>query len=281
MEMGALDVPVIPSGARDLEARAARRTAAAATRPARSLDRKVGMAMQSYLYRTPKDVASLLPLQPVIRLVKGAYNESPEVAANPMPHSGSLFARPRRGVWICRAARRLSVIPCESYLLRCRVHSPFEKRGGSMKHDARLVLFAFVLILAAATAHAAVATASISGTVFNDTNGNGTLNPGETGIAGVTVTLDAGADNTVDATTTTDINGNYSFTLLLSGTYRIRQVVPLGKTQSSPNPPDVVLVAPTSVSGVNFGDITTPIPALSTWMLALLALTMGVIALKR
>ena len=57
MEMGALDVPVMPSGARDLEARAARRTASAATRPARSLDRKVGMAMQSYVYGTPKDVA--------------------------------------------------------------------------------------------------------------------------------------------------------------------------------------------------------------------------------
>ena len=41
---------------------------------------KVGMAMQSYLYRTPKDVDSLLPLKPTIRLVKGAYNESPEVA---------------------------------------------------------------------------------------------------------------------------------------------------------------------------------------------------------
>ena len=42
--------------------------------------RKVGMAMQSYLYRTPKDVESLLPLKPTIRLVKGAYNESAEVA---------------------------------------------------------------------------------------------------------------------------------------------------------------------------------------------------------
>lgn len=41
---------------------------------------KVGMAMQSYLNRTPKDVESLLPLKPTIRLVKGAYNESPEVA---------------------------------------------------------------------------------------------------------------------------------------------------------------------------------------------------------
>jgi proline dehydrogenase len=35
---------------------------------------KVGLAMQSYLYRTPKDVESLLPLKPTVRLVKGAYN---------------------------------------------------------------------------------------------------------------------------------------------------------------------------------------------------------------
>ncbi len=41
---------------------------------------KVGLAMQSYLYRTPKDVDSILPLKPTIRLVKGAYNESAEVA---------------------------------------------------------------------------------------------------------------------------------------------------------------------------------------------------------
>ncbi len=41
---------------------------------------RVGLAMQSYLYRTPKDVESLLPLRPTVRLVKGAYNESPEVA---------------------------------------------------------------------------------------------------------------------------------------------------------------------------------------------------------
>lgn len=40
----------------------------------------VGLAMQSYLYRTPKDVETLLPLKPTIRLVKGAYNESAEVA---------------------------------------------------------------------------------------------------------------------------------------------------------------------------------------------------------
>lgn len=36
---------------------------------------KTGLAMQAYLYRTPKDVERLMPLKPVIRLVKGAYAE--------------------------------------------------------------------------------------------------------------------------------------------------------------------------------------------------------------
>ncbi len=49
-------------------------------RDVRAAGRKVGLAMQSYLYRTPADVEALLPLKPVIRLVKGAYNESSEVA---------------------------------------------------------------------------------------------------------------------------------------------------------------------------------------------------------
>jgi proline dehydrogenase len=40
----------------------------------------VGLAMQTYLYRTPKDLESLLPLKPIVRLVKGAYNEPPDVA---------------------------------------------------------------------------------------------------------------------------------------------------------------------------------------------------------
>lgn len=40
----------------------------------------VGVCLQSYLYRTAKDLEALLPLGPAIRLVKGAYKESPEVA---------------------------------------------------------------------------------------------------------------------------------------------------------------------------------------------------------
>jgi len=40
----------------------------------------VGICLQAYLYRTQKDVEALLPLQPSIRLVKGAYKEPPEIA---------------------------------------------------------------------------------------------------------------------------------------------------------------------------------------------------------
>lgn len=40
----------------------------------------VGVVLQSYLYRTEKDLLDLLPYKPNLRLVKGAYREPKEVA---------------------------------------------------------------------------------------------------------------------------------------------------------------------------------------------------------
>jgi proline dehydrogenase len=40
----------------------------------------VGLALQAYLYRTARDVESLLPLGPGVRIVKGAYLEAADVA---------------------------------------------------------------------------------------------------------------------------------------------------------------------------------------------------------
>ena len=40
----------------------------------------VGVCLQSYLKRTPADVNALLPMNPQIRLVKGAYNEPAAIA---------------------------------------------------------------------------------------------------------------------------------------------------------------------------------------------------------
>lgn len=49
-------------------------------RRARERSSRVGIALQAYLFRTAKDLDELLPLDPAIRLVKGAYLENAEVA---------------------------------------------------------------------------------------------------------------------------------------------------------------------------------------------------------
>ena len=46
----------------------------------RARSARVGIAIQAYLYRTPKDIEALIPLGPAIRIVKGAYLEPPAVA---------------------------------------------------------------------------------------------------------------------------------------------------------------------------------------------------------
>jgi len=42
--------------------------------------RNVGICLQAYLHRTPADLHRLLPLEPAVRLVKGAYDEPAEIA---------------------------------------------------------------------------------------------------------------------------------------------------------------------------------------------------------
>jgi proline dehydrogenase len=49
-------------------------------RRARAKSARIGIAIQAYLYRSPKDVEALIPLGPTIRIVKGAYLEPPNIA---------------------------------------------------------------------------------------------------------------------------------------------------------------------------------------------------------
>lgn len=92
---------------------------------------------------------------------------------------------------------------------------------------------------------------AISGQAFDDLNGDGVRDAGEPGLAGVTMQLDIGANGTVDQTTTTSGSGTYSFAGLSPGTCRVRQVVPTGRTQTTPDPSD--LVVPPGASGIDFG----------------------------
>ncbi len=65
---------------------------------------------------------------------------------------------------------------------------------------------------------------TLSGTVYEDDNNNGVLDAGESGIAEVTLELYQGG-MLVD-TTTTDANGNYTFTNVAEGSYEIREIQP-------------------------------------------------------
>ena len=72
--------------------------------------------------------------------------------------------------------------------------------------------------------------ASISGTVFKDLDNDGSIDAGEVGLPGVTVTL-TGTDNLgapVTATTTTGPDGTYTFPGLLPGIYTVTETQPTG-----------------------------------------------------
>ncbi len=64
-----------------------------------------------------------------------------------------------------------------------------------------------------------VAGGKIGDTVWRDWDGDGVQDPGEEGIAGVTVKLYDATGTNLLATTTTDANGNYYFPGLTAGTY--------------------------------------------------------------
>ncbi len=76
--------------------------------------------------------------------------------------------------------------------------------------------------------------ASVGDKVFADNNNNGQQDGGEPGIGGVTVKLQDSNGNTLQQTTT-DGGGNYSFTSLSSGTYKVMFNTPAGFTQSPAN----------------------------------------------
>jgi len=70
---------------------------------------RVGIALQAYLRRTPADLASLLPLKPIVRLVKGAYAE-PEPVAFPVKRDVD-FAYYDLGVKLLEAAAGPGAFP--------------------------------------------------------------------------------------------------------------------------------------------------------------------------
>ena len=94
---------------------------------------------------------------------------------------------------------------------------------------------------------------AIAGQKFKDSDGNGVRDSGEPGLAGWTILLDAIGGST-HLSTVTDVNGNFSFTNLPAGIYRVREVGQPGWVQTTVNPDDVTILSGSSVSSVDFGN---------------------------
>ncbi|MGH7140346.1 MAG: SdrD B-like domain-containing protein, partial [Pirellulales bacterium] len=97
---------------------------------------------------------------------------------------------------------------------------------------------------------------SIDGTVFSDTNGNGTLDTGEQGVAGRTLFVDlagTGVYQSGDPTATTDANGNYSFSGVAAGMYKVYEELPTNVSLTMPSQ-TVTVAANQTASGANFAE---------------------------
>ena len=102
--------------------------------------------------------------------------------------------------------------------------------------------------------------ASVHGTKWLDSNGNGRRDPNEAGLPGVTIysdrnlngRLDRGEPATVtmrdDPATDFDEGGRYSLKSLRPGNHLIREVVPDGFVQTFPRPTDILSPWPTNES---------------------------------
>jgi methionine-rich copper-binding protein CopC len=100
------------------------------------------------------------------------------------------------------------------------------------------------------------ASGAITGEVYNDLNGNGTLDAGEPGLDNWVVQV-LGKKSVVVASQLTHGGGNFDFEGLAPGTYTVQETLQSGWTQTAPPSPGTFTASVTAgnvVSGLQFGN---------------------------
>ena len=99
----------------------------------------------------------------------------------------------------------------------------------------------------------------LSGTVYNDLDGSGTIAPDDPLLQGWTINLE-NSSGTIIATETSGADGSYDFDGVLPGTYTIDEVPQTGWYQTQPVNPSYYTITTQSgddVTGLNFGNFQT------------------------
>ena len=99
-------------------------------------------------------------------------------------------------------------------------------------------------------------TAFLEGVVWVDTNASAVIDSGETGLAGVLLTL-RNSSNVVIDTTLTGPDGRYRFANLAPGTYSVVETQPSGYTSTTPDAVPSAVVPVGGLSNQNFGERLT------------------------
>jgi uncharacterized protein (DUF2141 family) len=97
-----------------------------------------------------------------------------------------------------------------------------------------------------------IAKGKVSGTVFEDANGNGARDPGESGIGGAVLRL-IRADGTAREITTM-VDGSYSFSDTEAGAYTVKETDPEGFISTTSNTVSITIGSAGSATAT-FGDI--------------------------
>jgi ELWxxDGT repeat protein len=110
--------------------------------------------------------------------------------------------------------------------------------------------------------------ASISGSIFADNNGNGTKDSGEAGVGSLTVFLDSNfngrLDPAIDPSTTADSSGKFAFAAAPAGTYAVQVQPPPGWRETDSLPSEqTTFTAGQIAANLELGIQGPPVPEIS------------------